>query len=194
MLMFKNLDGVSSCVWEQMDTGRPTYGSKDVKDIAYKTLVRSKLEYCGGIWDPYYENNKSTMEKVQRRAARFVMNNYKKRESVTNMLSDLNWETLEEWRTKLRLIAIYKEAHGTTPSNIKIKINKGVNTRSSSGNYIITEHPFKKKCYQYSMYPRTIREWNFLPPDIRATPDLLAFKTSLDSIIKYSGTCSKSTF
>ena len=80
--------------------------SKDVKDIAYKTLARSKLEYCGGIWDPYYENNKSTLEKVQRWAARFVMNNYKKRESVTNMLSDLKWETLEERRTKLRLIAI----------------------------------------------------------------------------------------
>ena len=25
MLMFKNLDGVSSCVWEQMDTGRYVY-------------------------------------------------------------------------------------------------------------------------------------------------------------------------
>ena len=27
MLMFKNLDGVSSCVWEQMDTGRYVYGT-----------------------------------------------------------------------------------------------------------------------------------------------------------------------
>ena len=41
-----------------------------------------------------------TLEKIHRRAARFVCNNYSKYDSVTDMLTLLNWASLEQRRTK----------------------------------------------------------------------------------------------
>ena len=41
-------------------------------NIAYKTRVRPQLEHCRPIWDPYENGHILALEKVQRRAARFV--------------------------------------------------------------------------------------------------------------------------
>ena len=45
---------------------------KSVKSTAYKALIRPQLEYCSSVWDPYHQMDKATLERVQRRAARFV--------------------------------------------------------------------------------------------------------------------------
>ena len=46
------------------------------------------------------------LEKVQRRAARFVHNNYWPMASVTEMISDLNWESLQIHRQTAHLCVI----------------------------------------------------------------------------------------
>jgi len=46
--------------------------SKSVKDRAYQSLVRPKLEYCCSVWDPYITKNIHKIEQVQRRAARYA--------------------------------------------------------------------------------------------------------------------------
>jgi len=99
------------------------------------------------------------------------------------MLLNLGWDSLELRRIRLRLVAIYKEAHKITPS--KLILDKGTNpykTRQNTGTYIIEEPDFNKQCYQYSLYPRTIREWNMLPPEVRIAPDIKTFKEGLQSI------------
>ena len=63
--------------------------STHVKEIAYKTLVRPKLEYCASVWDPHHQEHKTRLEAVQRRAARFVCKDSRRKSSVSLMINKL---------------------------------------------------------------------------------------------------------
>ena len=67
----------------------------DVKVTAYLSLVRPKLEYACQAWDPHFKKDIASLERVQRKAARFCSNNYHRTASVTKMLSDLEWDSLD---------------------------------------------------------------------------------------------------
>ena len=43
--------------------------NQKVRETAYNTLVRPKLEYAAPVWDPYFKEKILQLEKVQRRAA-----------------------------------------------------------------------------------------------------------------------------
>jgi hypothetical protein len=68
-----------------------------------------------------YGTKKQTMQldSIQRRATRFVNNNFYDREpgSVKAMISDLGWESLEQRREKTRAILMYKIAINITYSS-----------------------------------------------------------------------------
>ena len=85
--------------------------SPAIKEHAFKALVRPKLEYCNTIWDPHTQQQKLQIEKIQRRAVRYVSNRYHNTSSVTDMMSDLNWAPLEVSRIRYRLIFFYKVIH-----------------------------------------------------------------------------------
>jgi hypothetical protein len=75
------------------------------------------------IWFyPYTHDNINKLEMVQRRAARYVQNNYHNTSSVTSMIDTLGWPTLAERRLKTRLIMLYKITHAliAIPNNILI--------------------------------------------------------------------------
>ncbi|KAI8486316.1 DTW domain-containing protein 2 [Branchiostoma belcheri] len=65
-------------------------------------LVRPQLEYCASVWDPYTAGGVQAVERVQRRAARMVMNDYGRTSSVTEMLQKLQWPTLANRRREAR--------------------------------------------------------------------------------------------
>ena len=79
-----------------------------VKENCYKIMVRPIMEYACTVWSPYTKKNIQILEAVQRRAfaARFVKNDYSNFSSVTAMMQDLEWPTLEErrWVTKVTML------------------------------------------------------------------------------------------
>ena len=85
--------------------------SVKIKDRAYQTLIIPKLEYCCTIWDPYTTENINSIEKVKRRASRYICSNYKYTESVTNMINTLYWPTLKERRLKSRLNMFHRKTN-----------------------------------------------------------------------------------
>jgi hypothetical protein len=58
------------------------------KAMAANPLIRPKVEYSSAVWDPYTKENIYKIERVQRRAARYVYNNYDYSSSVTTMLEN----------------------------------------------------------------------------------------------------------
>ena len=64
------------------------------KDTAYKTFVCPIVEYAAAAWAPFTDTANDKIEMVQRRAARFVTNDYGQTSSVTEMIANLGWDTL----------------------------------------------------------------------------------------------------
>ena len=81
------------------------------KDTAYKSDVRPTLEYASKTWASNTAILTQKIEMVQRRLARFVMNDYRRTSSATAMQETLNWDTLERRREQARLTMMYRILH-----------------------------------------------------------------------------------
>jgi hypothetical protein len=146
---------------------RNFYGcSKNAKLALYKSLVRSKLEYCSSVWDPYTKTNIDLLEAIQNRAARFIANNYNHNYSVSALKSAIGLQSLEQRRQTARLCTFYKFAHGEMeiPTDPHPQLASPVhNTRyKTNHDMIFLRHNCNTDVYRNSFFPRTIRQWNFL--------------------------------
>ncbi len=65
-----------------------------LKRLAYIAFVRSGLECASSIWDPHLTKDRDTLERIQRRAGRWIANAHGPNVSVTELLRDLSLEPL----------------------------------------------------------------------------------------------------
>ena len=70
------------------------------------------MEYSATVWDPYQKYNSDKVERVQRRAARFVKSGHTRYSSVSDILDGLGWPPLSQRRQEARLILFYKIING----------------------------------------------------------------------------------
>ena len=110
--------------------------SPSVKQQAYTSLVRSQLEHGATIWDPYRQNQIDSIEKIQRRAVRFICGNYNREDSVTNMRQNIGLPSLAERRQQSRLTMMYKVVnhHIAIPLPDYIRPRAGPRFRRESAN------------------------------------------------------------
>ena len=165
---------------------------QEIREIAYLSMVRSILEYACAVWDPYLKKDTCKLERIQRKAARFVKNDYRvfvgnpeNREyaSVTQMISELGWQSLEKRRRETRLALLYKIVHHDV--NIKqdeienlILNNRGVQTNEHKCPKF-TRFSWNILQYKNSFTPRTVCDWNNLSCDIACANNVETFKHRL---------------
>ena len=131
-----------------------------LKEHAYKQIVLPSVEYCCPIWDPDKQTSIRKLEMIQHRAARFVLNRPWRRDcrdSVTDMLTTLHWQTLEKRRKQSRLMLLFKFTNSLiyVPNLYLPALSPVVSTRAN--------HPLKLR-HSYIYTPeQTVIEAHFYP-------------------------------
>ena len=85
---------------------------------------------------PHQVGDINRLEMVQRRAVRFVCNNFNRTASVTAMLNHLNWPTLERRRNQAKLHMFYKIINNIISIPYDHLIQSSTTTRGHSMRYI----------------------------------------------------------
>ena len=103
---------------------------------------------------------------VQRRAARFATSIYSREPgTVTNILNTLGWPSLQSRRKTSRLTLLYKATHDKAAINIPSYIRRpSISTRQYYP-YKFSQISTSTDAYKFSFLPRTITDWNSLPPE-----------------------------
>ena len=152
-------------------------------------MILPILEYCSPIWDPYQHTSIHKIEMIQHRAARFVLNqpwNRQHRDSISELLQNLKWPSLQVRRKQARLIFMFKILNGLIcipnqylPSPFPVTTTRSRNPIKLQQLYTRTD------IYHYSFLPRTIPDWNKLRIDNINELDLTQFKATFELIFIY---------
>ena len=147
-----------------------------LKQTAYFSLIHSFMEYGATVWDPYQKYNSDKIERVQRRAARFMKSRYLRYSSVSDMLDVLGWTPLSQRRQEAQLILFYKFINGLAQvpfEGVLVEAYKGTR-RKHSMKFRQIGHTISQ--YGQSFLPKTISAWNGLA--FAEAPSLALFRSN----------------
>ena len=150
------------------------------------SLYIVQVEYASPVWSPHTKQNINKIEMTQRRAARWVKRNYSPYESVSYMLNELGWRSLENRRIVYRLIMLHKIIYGYVAKEVPSYFEKP--QRYTRHMHPLAFHQIHTAAtyYQRSFYPASIVLWNRLPSEVVLLEDLDPFREGVCKIIHQS--------
>ena len=137
----------------------------------------TQIFFC--VWDPATNNQIHQLEMVQRRAARFTLNRYHNTSSVNNMLSELEWPTLQKRRENVRLTMMYKIHNNLAHLPAQDYIMQATQATRNSQLHSYQVPYSRTESHRQSFFPRTVRDWNALPRNTVTAPSVEAFSQRL---------------
>ena len=150
----------------------------------YKSLVRSKLEYCCPVWNPSKISDIQKLESIQRCFTRKI--NGCKELTYWDRLKKLKILSLQRRRERYCIIHVWKILNGLAPNDLEFQFSthQRLGIRASIP-------PINKKA-QLSVrtdYDKTFRVqaaqlFNVLPTDLRSLSTLESFKAGLGRFLE----------
>ena len=141
----------------------PPSAAPGLRKKLYLSLVRSNFAYCSQLWRPLLLKDISCLEKVQRRATKYILNNYSS--PYRNRLLALDLLPLSLWLELLDLLFLVK-CLLAPPDNFNIReyitFVEGPTRAGSCGK--LTHNYSRTSAGRHFYFNRVVRLWNTVPP------------------------------
>ena len=155
----------------------------DVKRQLYLAHVRSILEYCSPMWSPNHVKDIIKLERVQRQASKFILNDYVS--PYHERCTALSILPLCFRREIIDLCFLYSYLHGKLSCDYSSNFELACphNGLRSAQQGVLFKLPLCKTVqFQCTYFYRTVRLWNTLPFVIRDASSLQIFKKNLNEL------------
>lgn len=142
----------------------------EVMERAYKAIIRPLLEYASAAWSSHTK----TIEKVQRRAARFVAHNYKRSTNSQDLVNQLVWDSLESRRLLAQVTLFYKIKNNLIDLEFPSSIQPAPRPRIQ---HAMLQPHSSVLAHSYSPFIPTVRVWNRLSTQTVQAENITSFKS-----------------
>ena len=150
----------------------------------FKSMVRSKLEYCCPLWDPPKIADIQSIEGVQRQFTRRIAGC--KDLDYWDRLKKLKLMSLQRRRERYSIIQIWKIYNSQAPNSTDIQFytSDRLGVRATVPSYNHQAQKSKSSSYDSSFGVKAPRLWNLLPKDVNTVSTLDAFKVAFGKFIE----------
>ena len=150
--------------------------------LLYLSLVRSQLEYCNSVWNPYKVGSIALIERVQKRATKMISSC--KKLSYIDRLKYLHLPTMKFRRLRGDMIETYKILNGFYDTDVVPSLPRNYDSRTRGNSLKLLHMRPRYDLRKYYFSSRVVGAWNALPDSVVLCQSINSFKNNLDKCWK----------
>jgi hypothetical protein len=172
------------------------WAPRNILCCAIRTIALPALLYGIETWYPPDDWGRRKIEKIQKYAARLVLNNFKHDAEYEDLLNQLNWCTIQEMVTERRLTNLFKYRKGFKfipeelfPPEDLTGTRKSSRLNKAKHSKILKQSTARNSREEKMCVQQTISTWNALAENMVNESSLGSFQTRFRRDKVYSKLC-----